>query len=200
MFQSFTETADPSKGAERAAALRAKLKELSLDGFIVPHADEHQSEYLPKSAERLAWLTGFTGSAGTAIVLADKAAIFVDGRYTLQVRDQVDRAVFEPVSSIETPAWDWLKANATAGQRIGYDPWLMTRGQVRQFAKALEAAGGELVPVEENPLDADLEGPAGAAARLGARAARGVRRQAGGREGRRDRQAASARSAPTPRS
>ena len=99
MFQSFAETADPSKGAERAAALREKLKELSLDGFIVPHADEHQSEYLPKSAERLAWLTGFTGSAGTAIVLADKAAIFVDGRYTLQVRDQVDRAVFEPVSS-----------------------------------------------------------------------------------------------------
>ena len=91
MFQNFTETADPAKGAERAAALRARLKELSLDGFIVPRADEHQGEYVPKSSERLAWLTGFTGSAGTAVVLADKAAIFVDGRYTLQVRDQVDR-------------------------------------------------------------------------------------------------------------
>ena len=92
MFQNFAETADPTKGAERAAALRAKLKEIGLDGFIVPRADEHQGEYVPKSAERLAWLTGFTGSAGTAVVLADKAAIFVDGRYTLQVREQVDPA------------------------------------------------------------------------------------------------------------
>src|SRR5688572_33496886 len=108
MFQNFSETGDPSKGAERAAALRAKLKELSLDGFIVPRSDEHQGEYVPKSAERLAWLTGFTGSAGTAVVLADRAAIFVDGRYTLQVRDQVDTAVFSPVSVLETLASEWL--------------------------------------------------------------------------------------------
>ena len=154
MFQNFTESADPSKGAERAAALRAKLKELSLDGFIVPRADEHQGEYVPKSAERLAWLTGFSGSAGTAVVLADRAAIFVDGRYSLQVRDQVDREIFEPISTVETPLADWLKAHAAAGQRIGYDPWLMTRAQVRQIAKGLEAAGAELVPVDANPLDA----------------------------------------------
>ncbi|MEA3041487.1 MAG: Xaa-Pro aminopeptidase [Sphingomonadales bacterium] len=154
MFQNFSETADPSKGAERAAALRAKLKELSLDGFIVPRSDEHQGEYVPKSAERLAWLTGFTGSAGTAVLLADKAAVLVDGRYILQARDQVDGAVFEPVSSVETPLHDWLKANASQGWRIGYDPWLMTRAQVRQIAKGLEAAGAELVPVEENPVDA----------------------------------------------
>ena len=154
MFQSFAETADPSKGAERAAALRAKLKELRLDGFIVPRADEHQGEYVPKSAERLAWLTGFSGSAGTAVVLADRAAIFVDGRYALQVRDQVDISVFEPVSVMETSVADWLKAQASAGQRIGYDPWLTTRSQARQIAKGLETAGAELVPLEDNPLDA----------------------------------------------
>jgi Xaa-Pro aminopeptidase len=154
MFQTFSESADPTKGAERAAILRAKLKELSLDGFIVPRADEHQGEYVPKSAERLAWLTGFSGSAGTAVVLGDKAAIFVDGRYTLQVRNQVDTAVFEPVAVHEIPVADWLKANAMEGERIGYDPWLMTRSQVRQIAKALEGAGAELVPLEANPLDA----------------------------------------------
>jgi hypothetical protein len=87
-------------------------------------------------------------------VLGDKAAIFVDGRYTLQVRNQVDTAVFEPVAVHEIPVADWLKANAMEGQRIGYDPWLMTRSQVRQIAKALEGAGAELVPLEANPLDA----------------------------------------------
>jgi Xaa-Pro aminopeptidase len=154
MFQSFIETSDPGKGAERAAALRAKLKEMKLDGFIVPRADEHQGEYVPKSAERLAWLTGFSGSAGTAVVLAVKAAIFVDGRYTLQVRDQVDAAVFAPVSVIETSVADWLKANASEGQRIGYDPWHTTRSQAQKIGKALGTIGAELVPVAENPLDA----------------------------------------------
>jgi len=154
MFQTFTESADPSKGAERAAALRARLRDLQLDGFIVPRADEHQGEYVPKSAERLAWLTGFTGSAGTAVVLADRAAIFVDGRYTLQVRGQVDTAVFEPVSVLDMPVSDWLKAQTCEGQRIGYDPWLMTRAQVRKIGEALQASGAALVPVDANPLDA----------------------------------------------
>lgn len=154
MFQSFTETADPTKGAERAAALRAELKAQALDGFVVPRADEHQGEYVPESAERLAWLTGFTGSAGTAVVLADKAAIFVDGRYTLQAREQVDTAVFEPVAIMETSVADWLKANSAAGQRIGYDPWLMTRAQVKRIADALEAVEAAFVPVEASPLDA----------------------------------------------
>jgi Xaa-Pro aminopeptidase len=153
MFQNFVETADPSKGAERAAALRAKLKELKLDGFIVPRADEHQGEYVPKASERLAWLTGFAGSAGTAVVLADRAAIFVDGRYTLQVRNQVDPIVFDPVAVAETSVADWLKTNASKGQRIGYDPWLMTRAEIRKIAAALEVAAAELVPVDQNPLD-----------------------------------------------
>jgi Xaa-Pro aminopeptidase len=154
MFQTFTETADPTKGAERVALLRARLKEMGLDGFIVPRADEHHGEYVPASAARLAWLTGFTGSAGTAVVLADKAAIFVDGRYTLQVRDQVDASVFEPMPVMQVSVADSLKANASAGQKIGYDPWLMTRAQVRKIANGLEAAGAKLVPVEENPVDA----------------------------------------------
>lgn len=154
MFQTFTESADPSKGAERVALLRAKLNEMGLDGFIVPRADEHQGEYVPASAARLAWLTGFTGSAGTAVVLPDKAAIFVDGRYTLQVRDQVDTSVFEPMPVMEVSVADSLKANVSAGQKIGYDPWLMTRAQVRQITKGVEAAGGTLVPVDVNPVDA----------------------------------------------
>jgi Xaa-Pro aminopeptidase len=153
MFQNFVETADPSKGGERIALLREKLKELKLDGFIVPRADEHQGEYVPKSSERLAWLTGFTGSAGTAIVLADKALVFVDGRYTLQVRDQTDPAIFTPVAVMESSVADWLKKNAGKGQRIGYDPWLMTRSEVRKIAAGLEAAGAELVALDENPLD-----------------------------------------------
>lgn len=154
MFQTFIETSDPSKGAERAALLRTRLKEMGLDGFVVPRADEHQGEYVPKSSERLAWLTGFNGSAGTAVVLTDKAAIFVDGRYTLQVREQTDPNVFAPVSVLETSVADWLKANAAPAQKIGYDPWLMTRAQVRKIDEALKTLPAELVAVEANPVDA----------------------------------------------
>ncbi len=154
MFQSFVEWADPTKGGERAAALRACLKAQELDGFVVPHADEHQGEVLPAAAERLAWLTGFTGSAGTAVVLVDKAAIFVDGRYTIQASEQIDTEAFEPVAVMETSVADWLKANVKSGGRIGYDPWLMTRAEVKRLAEALDAVGAEFLPVEENPIDA----------------------------------------------
>jgi Xaa-Pro aminopeptidase len=158
MFQSFTERGDPAKGAERLAALRAQLAARGLDGFVVPRADEHQGEYVPECAERLAWLTGFAGSAGTAVVLADKAAIFVDGRYGLQVRSQVDTDVFEPVSVLETSPSDWLKAQAGKGARIGYDPWLTTRVQARRLREALAEVGAELVAVESNPIDAIWSG------------------------------------------
>ncbi len=137
-----------------------------LTGFIVPHADEHQSEYPPPSAERLAWLTGFTGSAGMAIVLQDEAAIFVDGRYTLQVRTQVDLTVFTPEHLIETPPAKWLAARLHAGDRIGYDPWLLTMAEARRFEAVCSEAGAELVAVAANPLDAVWsdrpEPPAGA--------------------------------------
>ena len=147
---------DHDQHRQRLAWLRAELSREGLDGFIVPHADEHQSEYLPPSAERLAWLTGFTGSAGAAIVLSDTAAIFVDGRYTLQVQSEVDAGLFTPVHLIETPPSKWLREHARPGDRIGYDPWLVTVADVRRLAEACREAEAELVAVgdaEENPID-----------------------------------------------
>jgi len=143
-----------STHADRVAALRAHLAETKLTGFVVPLTDEHMSEYVGAYAQRLAWLTGFEGSAGSAVVLADKAAIFVDGRYTLQVRDQVDGALFSYQSVPDTPVADWLGANAEAGDRIGYDPWLHTKGWVEAARAKLAARGAELVAVDANPLDA----------------------------------------------
>jgi Xaa-Pro aminopeptidase len=143
-----------SDSARRLSALRARLEEAGLDGFVVPHADEHQNEFLPPCAERLAWLTGFTGSAGTAVVLRAAAAIFVDGRYTLQVRDQADGDLYEFWHLIEEPVADWLAGHLSEGDRLGYDPWLHTRAQVARLAQAVEKAGATLVAVEANPLDA----------------------------------------------
>jgi len=154
MFQSYTTSSDPGQGASRVALLRANLKETGLDGFLVPHGDAHQSEYLAPSEQRLAWLTGFGGSAGFAIVLADRAAIFVDGRYTLQVRDQVDLDIFEPVAIAEILPGAWLKDNAPEGSRIGYDPWLHTRAGIAGLEKACADRNVVLVPVAANPLDA----------------------------------------------
>lgn len=154
MFQSFDTHADPRVGAPRAALLRAELARRGLTGFLVPRADEFQAEYVPPSAERLRWLTGFSGSAGAAIVLAGEAVILVDGRYTLQVTEEVDTAVFTPGDIVAVPPHVWLKAHVTAGDRIGYDPWLHTLAGVRRLKTAVEAAGGELVAVETNPLDA----------------------------------------------
>jgi len=139
--------------AEKLKRLRESIAREGLAGFLVPHGDEHQSEYPPPSSERLAWLTGFTGSAGFAIVLAGKAAIFVDGRYTLQSSTQVD-PVFDREHLIENPPPRWLAAHARPGDRIGYDPWLLTLADVRRFAEAAASAGAELVPVSANPLDA----------------------------------------------
>ncbi len=153
-FQTFSESADPSHGKARLSTLRAEMKMRGLDGFIVPRADEQQNEYVPPCAERLAWLTGFTGSAGTAIVLAKKAAIFIDGRYTLQVRDQVNAKQFTPVDISEASTNKWLERNAAKGARIGYDPALHTRAQVKRFAAAAQAAGAELVAQDTNLLDA----------------------------------------------
>jgi Xaa-Pro aminopeptidase len=140
--------------AARLAALRAELGRRALDGFVVPHADEHQGEYLPARAERLAWLTGFTGSAGMALVLADEAAVFADGRYTLQVESQVDTALFAPQHLIDQPPAAWIAAHLPAGGRLGYDPWLHTEAQLAGLEAAAEKAGGELVACPDNPLDA----------------------------------------------
>ncbi|GBD50078.1 aminopeptidase P family protein [Methylopila sp. Yamaguchi] len=153
-FQTFDETSDPSQGAPRLAALRARLATLKLDGFLLPRADEHQNEYLPPSAERVAWLTGFTGSYGFVAVLADRAALFVDGRYTVQARTQVDASVFATVNVGDTPPTEWLKRNLTSGMRVGYDPMLHTIEGIERLEKAADHAGATLVAVEENPVDA----------------------------------------------
>src|SRR5688572_4282619 len=140
--------------ADRLAALREQLKADRLDGFVVPLTDEHMSEYVGSYAQRLAWLTGFQGSAGAAVVLPAEAAIFVDGRYTLQVRDQVDGAHWSYQSVPETSIADWLKSHAPDGARIGYDPWLHTRDWVVKAREALAGKGAELVAVRRNPVDA----------------------------------------------
>ena len=152
-FQTFD---DPShrQGAARVKALREALRAAGLDGFVVPRADEHQSEYVAPQAERLAWLTGFTGSAGTAVILSDCAALFVDGRYTLQAPAQVDTAVITPVPLAETNVADWVAANLKAGQTLGFDPWLHTPDGVARLERAVLKAGATLTPVTSNPLDA----------------------------------------------
>jgi Xaa-Pro aminopeptidase len=143
----------PARG-ERLDALRDRLRRMGLNGFVVPRADEHQSEYLPARAERLAWLTGFTGSAGVAVVLEDRAAVFVDGRYTLQVAQQCDPAKYAFLHLNEDPPTDWVKSNLPKGGKLGYDPWLHTFAWVEAMRKATEEVEGELVPVEDNPIDA----------------------------------------------
>jgi Xaa-Pro aminopeptidase len=154
MFQSFDPRTAHGSSAEHLAALRARLQQNGLAGYVVPHADEHQSEYLPPSAERLAWLTGFTGSAGAAVVRADEAALFVDGRYTLQAAAEADAALFRIVDLVETPPSKWLAEKIKSGDRIGYDPMLFTIAEVKRLAERCTAAGGELVPVAENLIDA----------------------------------------------
>lgn len=152
-FQNFDVTTNPANGAPRVAKLRAKMAELGLDGFLVPRADEHQGEYVPPHAQRLAWLTGFTGSAGAALILKNNAYVFVDGRYELQVRAQTDPKVFSYESLVTNPPASWLAENGK-GLTIGFDPWLHTISDARSLREALEKQGGQLVPVEINLVDA----------------------------------------------
>ncbi len=134
--------------------LREELKRQKLTGFIVPICDEHMSEYVGDYAQRLAWLTGFGGSAGSAIVMADKAAIFTDGRYTIQVRDQVDGKFYDYVSVAETNNIAWIAQNSNEGDTIGFDPWLHTSDWVKQAKAAAAKTGAKLVAVTQNPIDA----------------------------------------------
>jgi len=152
-FQTFD---DPEAGVALTARLSAFREELArrrLTGFVVPRADQQQNEYVPPSEERLAWLTGFTGSAGLAIVLAQDAAIFVDGRYTLQAQRQVDTKAWLVESLIEPPPESWLTRHLQTGDRVGFDPWLHTGAAAERLATACTKAGAELVAVETNPLD-----------------------------------------------
>jgi Xaa-Pro aminopeptidase len=138
---------------ERVERLRKELAEAELVGFLVPRADEHQGEYVPPRAQRLAWLTGFTGSAGLAVVLADVAAIFVDGRYTLQVRDEVPGDVFEYHHVTDSPPAEWLRLRLRQGDRLGYDPWLHTIESVERLQATCGKAGATLIPVAGNLVD-----------------------------------------------
>src|SRR5580704_3810682 len=153
-FQSYDDVSDAAQCAPRLAALREELKRRGLDGFLVPHSDEHMGEYLPARAERLAWLTAFTGSAGAAVVLKDKAAVFADGRYTLQVRAQTDTSLFDPRDLVAEGPQGWIPGNLPKGAKLGYDPWLHTQHGVAHLKAAAEKAGGTLVAVDSNPIDA----------------------------------------------
>ncbi|MBR0659068.1 aminopeptidase P family protein [Roseomonas oryzicola] len=135
--------------SQRLAALRARLADAGVQGFVIPRSDEHLGEYVPPAGERLAWLTGFTGSAGMAIVLPDRAAVFTDGRYTLQVRNQTDPALWECRHVTEEPATEWLKAHAQ-DLTIGYDPWLHAAPAIER----LKVPGVHFAPLAANPLDA----------------------------------------------
>jgi Xaa-Pro aminopeptidase len=138
----------------RVALLRAELKKRKLTGFFVPRADEFQGEYVPAHAERLRWLTNFRGSAGVAIVTLKKAAIFVDGRYVIQVRQQVDEKIFQPFHLMDEPPTQWIARTLKKGDRLGFDPWLVTVDQARRFRAACEGVGASFVPVDTNPIDA----------------------------------------------
>jgi Xaa-Pro aminopeptidase len=153
-FQTFDDRSDAATCAPRLAALRAEFAKRGLDGFVVPHSDEYQSEYLPECNERLAWLTAFTGSAGAAVVLKDKAAVFADGRYTLQVREQTDTKLFEPRDLVAEGPNGWLEANAPKGAKIGFDPWVHSAASADALRAAVTKAGATLVPTDSNPIDA----------------------------------------------
>lgn len=154
MFQTFDSAGDPAVGKPRVALLRQWLAANGLDGFIVPRADEHQGEYVADRSARLKWLTGFSGSAGVAIVLRDRAFIFVDGRYTLQVRHEVDLDIFSIESLVDNPPAAWLKDNLGKGARLGFDPWLHTISEVKALQASADKTGTILVPLDRNPIDA----------------------------------------------
>ena len=153
-FQTFEEPEGGVALTARLSAFREELLRRQLTGFVIPRADSQQNEYVPPCDERLAWLTGFTGSAGLAVVLTGKAAVFVDGRYTLQAAKQVDTAAWSVESLIEPPPESWLTAQLAPGDRLGFDPWLHTSAAAERLAKACEKAGAELVAVDDNPVDA----------------------------------------------
>jgi Xaa-Pro aminopeptidase len=153
MFQTFDQTTDSSASPARVAALRDRLRAQGVDGFLIPRTDAHQGETVAPHDERLAYLTGFTGSAGIAIVLADRAALFVDGRYTLQAGDQVDTDLFEIVPMHEISAASWLERTLGAGQTVAYDPWLHGKAEIDRLTKAAKKQQARLAPIEPNPID-----------------------------------------------
>src|SRR2546430_6213816 len=152
-FQTFEEAEGGVALTARLAAFREELARRKLTGFVIPRADQQQNEYVAPSEERLAWLTGFTGSAGLAIVMSREAAVFVDGRYTLQAAKQVDRKAWSVEQLVDPPPENWLTKHLIAGDRLGFDPWLHTSAAAERLAAACAKAGAELIAVDSNPLD-----------------------------------------------
>jgi Xaa-Pro aminopeptidase len=153
MYQMFDDFSSPADSGERVKALQRELKSRKLKGFLVPHSDEHQDEFLSPPAERLAWLTGFTGSAGVAIVLEKAAALFVDGRYILQARAQTDATLFEALQTPEAKASSWMAEKLTKGAVVGYDPALHTIKEIERLTETLAKSGIKLAPVDTNLID-----------------------------------------------
>jgi Xaa-Pro aminopeptidase len=152
-FQTFEPVSDRSYAGRHLPLLRAEMADLGLDGFYIPHDDEYQNEYIPAYAERLMWVSGFSGSAGAGVVMQNRAIIFVDGRYTLQVRQQVDGEFYEYEDISKMPPDKWLAENVKLGVRIGYDPMLVTSNGVSRLAAAAKKGGFTLVCVDVNPID-----------------------------------------------
>ena len=146
-------SADFENSKTKLDNLRTILLEMNVNGLILPRADEHQGEYLPSSSERLSWITGFDGSAGFVVVLEDSAAVFTDGRYTLQILQQVDQNYFDIEHITENPPIKWLEKRISKGDRIGFDPWLHSADALRQFESSIESKGGKLVALDANPID-----------------------------------------------
>ncbi|MCY0095990.1 aminopeptidase P family protein [Hoeflea ulvae] len=154
MFQNFEVLSSPDQAAGRLARLRARFDASGVDAVAVPRSDEYLGEYVPACAERLAWLTGFTGSAGLVLVLTDQAHLFVDGRYAAQARTQTDNQVFAYEDLITTPLAGFLEASGRSGLRLGIDPWTWPSSEVTRLEAALDKLGGSLVFLERNPVDA----------------------------------------------
>ncbi len=153
MFQTFSSSSHPADAAPRVKALRQLMAKQRLDAVLVPRADEHQGEYVPPSAERLKWLTGFSGSAGIAVVAKKHAAVFADGRYTVQVRAECDAELFEFPGLARARLAEWLAAKLPKGAAVGYDPWLHTAGEIERLAAALAPKGLKLKPLSRNLVD-----------------------------------------------
>lgn len=154
MFQTFDSPSDPVTGDARLIRLRTKMAEHGIDALLVPHADEFRNEYLPPNAERLAWISGFTGSAGEALILSDRAVIFVDGRYTLQAGQQTDSGQWEIESLIDNPPHKWIAPNLAGGVTVGFDSALHTANEVEKLEKALSKTGGSIQAIDSNLVDA----------------------------------------------
>ncbi|MBO6920111.1 MAG: aminopeptidase P family protein [Rhizobiaceae bacterium] len=157
MFQQFATLSRPETAKPRVEALRQLFDKLEIDAVLVPKSDEYLGEYIPPYAERLAWLTSFTGSAGSALILKDKAVIFTDGRYTSQVAKQSDADVFDFEDLVSNPPSKWIKENAPKGLRLGIDPWLLPSASVEKLEEALKTIGGKLIIFSDNPVDAVWE-------------------------------------------